>query len=81
MHFGIWLMPGLVFVEAVYTSPAAVFLYKNGADANAPPSPPPLPLSPVHEEEFKQSASAPFIAKTNRQHVAQVGRLVEQTAL
>lgn len=41
----------------------------------------PLPLSPVHEEEFKQSASAPFIAKTNRQHVAQVGRLVEQTAL
>lgn len=70
-------MPGLAFAEAVYTSPAAVFFYNNGADANTPHP----QLMPVHEEEFKQSASAPYIAKTNRQHVAQVGRLVEQTAL
>lgn len=38
-------MPGLVFVEAVYTSPAAVFFYKNGADANTPPFPLPPALA------------------------------------
>lgn len=36
-------MPGLVFVEAVYTSPAAVLFYKNGADANTPPLSPAPP--------------------------------------
>lgn len=71
-------MPGLVFVKALYTSTAAVFFYNN--ELNAPPFFP-SPLAPMHGEEFKQSASAPFTAKSNRQHVAQVGRLVEQTTL